>query len=67
MYIIIYIIYIYVYKYSNITFHTNPSRGMRTVLVYTLRDVDCNFRANDNFISSSVFASLNVGTKVKQP
>jgi hypothetical protein len=62
-----YIIYIYIYIYIYITFHTNPSRGMRTVLVYTLRDVDCNFTANDNFISSSVFASLNVGTKVKQP
>jgi len=37
----------YIYKYSNITFHTNPSKGMRTVFVYTLRDVDCNLRAND--------------------
>jgi hypothetical protein len=33
--------------------------------VYILRDVDFNFRVQ-KFVTSSVFASMNVGTKMKQ-
>jgi hypothetical protein len=37
----------------------------KSVPVYTLRDVVYNFRIQE-FVSSSVFATLNVGTEMKQ-